>query len=56
MYNGTELATNYFKAVRDSEQILTITILHSSVTYIRVSNKALDPSTVRVFRNMELDE
>lgn len=55
MSSVTESSTNYFKVVRDSEQILTITILHSSVTYIRVCNKALNPLTVRVFKNMELD-
>ena len=52
---GTSVTNNYCTAVIDENMVMTITINHSSVSYIRVCGNGLGNDSVRVSRNMELD-
>lgn len=48
-------ANNYIEVIKSTDNTLTITVIHDSVSYIRVCNQGgLVPSTIRVFRNTEM--
>lgn len=50
------VTTNYFVVTKDVNNILTVTITSDTVTYIRVCGNDIEPESMRVFRNMELDK
>lgn len=48
-------STNNYYTVVDENMVMTITITHSNISYIRVCGNGLGNGSVRVFRNIELD-
>lgn len=53
-YNDQEYSNAYTTATRE-DGVLTINAIHDNVKYIRVCSKGgIDPSTVRITKNMEL--
>ena len=54
-HNNAVVANNYVSAIVDSNNTLSIIILHENVSYIRVANKnELNPENVRVSINLDL--
>ena len=51
---GTSSTNDYYTVVVDENMVMTITITHSNVSYIRVCGSGLGNDSVRVSRNMEL--
>ena len=54
MTNETALANEYYTVRIDENMVMTITIIHSDVSYIRVCGNGLGNDSVRVSRNLEL--
>lgn len=53
-YDGNTYSNDYVTANR-TDGVITITVLHDRVTYLRVCNNGgIDPLTVRITKNMEL--
>ena len=56
MYGG-DGSNNYMIATRTTDtHVLTVTIQHDSVSYIRICNGGISPSIVRVFKNAEMSD
>ena len=56
MYGG-DGSNNYMIATRTTDtHVLTVTIQHDSVSYIRICNGGISPSRVRVFKNAEMSD
>ena len=48
-------ANDYIEVIKSTDNTLTITVIHDSISYIRVCNKdGLVPSKIRISRNIEL--
>ena len=55
LYNGLNQTTSHF-TTNVTDNVLTITIIHDAVTYIRFCNYISDTSVVRVFKNAEMSD